>query len=58
LLVPFYNADFNGKVARFLSIGNLSSNLQQLDLTVDRVRAGMYKGYRGGFVSLWQAVDF
>ena len=57
LLVPFYNADFNGKVARFLSVSTLSTNLQELDLLVDRKRPRVYKGYRGGFVSIWQGVS-
>jgi len=56
LLVPFYNADFNGKIARFSNIGTLGDNLQELDLMVDRARPRMYKGYRGGFVSIWQGV--
>lgn len=56
-LVPFFNADFSGKMARFYGFGNLTSNLQELDLTVDRIRSGIYKGYRGGFASLWQGVD-
>jgi hypothetical protein len=58
LLVPFYNADFNGKVARFLGVGSLDKNLQELDLMVDRQRPRVYKGYRGGFVSIWQGVAY
>lgn len=56
-MVPFFNADFNGKIARFYAVSGLSTDLQELDLTVDRTRKNTYKGYRGGFVSLWQGVD-
>lgn len=59
LLVPFFNGDFDGKVARFYSINpTLGADLQELDLQVDRTRPNVYRGYRGGFVSLWQGVDF
>lgn len=59
MLVPFYNADFNGRIARFRTIDpTLDSNLQELDLMGDRERRNVYKGYRGGFPSLWQAVAF
>lgn len=34
----------------------LTADLQELDLMVDRVRPNVYKGYRGGFTSLWQGV--
>jgi hypothetical protein len=53
ILVPFFNANFDGKVARFHSLTKLDDDLQELDLTVDRFRPRVYKGYRGGFVSLW-----
>ena len=57
LLVPFYNGIFHGKLVRYNAIyGPLDVNMQELDLTHDRVRGQVYKGYRGGFVSLWQAV--
>eukprot|EP01036_Dinobryon_divergens_P029462 gene29462-38563_t len=61
LLVPFYNGNFDGKVARFQPLdpqGSLNASVQELDLTLDRARPGVYKGYRGGFVSIWQGVDF
>lgn len=58
VLVPFYNADFNGKIARFNAFKNISDNLQELDVTVDRFRPGLYRGFRGGFASIWQGVDF
>ena len=35
---------------------NASKTVQELDLTNDRNRPGVYRAYRGGFVSLWQAV--
>ncbi len=57
VLVPFFNADFDGKIARFLTHGDLSANLQELDVMIDRRRRNIYKGYRGGFVSLWQGVS-
>lgn len=56
VLVPFFNADFDGKIARFLTHGDLTANLQELDVMIDRKRRNVYKGYRGGFVSLWQGV--
>ena len=59
MLVPFFNADFNGKIARFKTTDStLDTNLQELDLEEDRARPNIYKGYRGGFVSLWQGVTF
>jgi hypothetical protein len=59
VLVPFYNGLFSGKVGRLKTIiPSMGSDVQELDLTVDRERIGVYKGYRGGFVSLWQGVDF
>ena len=58
MLVPFYNADFHGIVARVKTMDpTLGTNLQELDLMVDYARPNVYKGYRGGFVSLWQGVD-
>ena len=60
ILVPFYNADFNGKIARFSNLKPLADDLQELDLLVGPalgVNNRTYKGYRGGFVSLWQGVD-
>ena len=33
-----------------------SSTLQVLDLTKDREHEGLYKAFRGGFPSIWQAV--
>lgn len=58
LIVPFFNANFNGKVARFIWSGELSANLQELDLETDDLNPGLYHGYRGGWVSLWQGVEF
>jgi starvation-inducible outer membrane lipoprotein len=55
--VPFFNADFNGKVARFFNLKSLTDNLQELDLVLDRARPNVYKGFRGGFVSLWNGID-
>jgi hypothetical protein len=54
--VPFFNADFDGKIARFLTHGDLTANLQELDLMIDRAKPKIFKGYRGGFASLWQGV--
>jgi hypothetical protein len=56
--VPFFNANFNGKIARFVWTAELHANLQELDLETDEVNAGLYHGYRGGWVSLWQGVAF
>lgn len=58
VLVPFFNAVFSGKIARFLTQQTtLGTNIQELDTTIDRTRPNIYKGYRGGFVSLWNGVD-
>jgi len=37
----------------------LAANVQELDLTRERnpTYVGRYKGYRGGFVSLWSGTD-
>lgn len=57
MLVPFFNADFNGRIARFKTIeSTLDTNLQELDLMGDRRHRNVFKGYRGGFPSLWQGV--
>jgi hypothetical protein len=56
-LVPFFNADFNGKLARFFNLKSLSDNLQELDLVIDRAFPNVFKGYRGGFVSIWYGLD-
>lgn len=57
MLVPFFNADFNGRVTRFKTMDDsLDSNLQELDLMLDKVRPNTFRGYRGGFPSLWQGV--
>ena len=57
VIVPFYNAIFSGKLARFIGIADdMSTNLQELNLVIDRDRPETYKGFRGGFVSLWQGV--
>lgn len=59
LLVPFFNAVFNGKIARFLTQQEtMDTNVQELDTVVDRTRPNTYKGYRGGFVSRWQGTEF
>eukprot|EP00595_Chromulina_sp_UTEXLB2642_P003248 CAMPEP_0196763190 /NCGR_PEP_ID=MMETSP1095-20130614/3620_1 /TAXON_ID=96789 ORGANISM="Chromulina nebulosa, Strain UTEXLB2642" /NCGR_SAMPLE_ID=MMETSP1095 /ASSEMBLY_ACC=CAM_ASM_000446 /LENGTH=323 /DNA_ID=CAMNT_0042115883 /DNA_START=880 /DNA_END=1851 /DNA_ORIENTATION=+ len=60
ILVPFYCGVFSGKSARMTIAGTkatLESNLQELDFAIDRVRPNVYKGFRGGFVGLWQGVD-
>lgn len=54
VLIPFYNAVFSGKMARLQIVGDdMSSDLQELDLVVDAANPDLYKGYRGGFVSMW-----
>lgn len=58
LLTPFFNAKFNGRVARFIWSGELGANVQELDLETDNLNPGLYHGYRGGWASLWQGVDF
>lgn len=58
IFVPFFNAAFHGRIARFqLLSSDLTADLQELVLTSDRKKANVYKGYRGGFVSIWQGVD-
>lgn len=44
-------------MARFYNLQDLSADLQELDLRVDRDHPNVFKGYRGGFVSLWNGVD-
>jgi hypothetical protein len=58
VLVPFYNSNFNGKIARFKWVAGLGENVQELDLEIDALNPDMYRGYRGGWSSLWQGVDF
>mmetsp|Transcript_10360 Transcript_10360/g.15572 ORF Transcript_10360/g.15572 Transcript_10360/m.15572 type:complete len:395 (+) Transcript_10360:306-1490(+) len=61
LLVPFFNGNFHGKVGRFQTmdpVKNLNASVQELDLTIDSIHRDTYKGYRGGFVSIWQGVVF
>ena len=53
--VPFYNAIFTGKLARFIAISNsMTGNLQELNLKMDRAVPESFRGFRGGFVGLWQ----
>jgi len=57
VLVPFFNAVFSGKLARFIAItDDMTGNVQELNLMQDVVRPDVYCGYRGGFVSLWKGV--
>jgi hypothetical protein len=60
IFVPFYNGVFSGKAARVQLHGSesLDEDLQSLDLSVDRHRPGIYKGYRGAFVSIWPGASF
>lgn len=64
LLVPFFNGVFSGKMVRFianqevmrsglLTQTDADTNVQVLDLAVDRHLNQTYLAYRGGFVSLW-----
>lgn len=56
-LVPFYNGVFSGKSARMtLYEKDLADNLQELDLVRDRANPKAFKGFRGGFPSLWQGL--
>ncbi len=52
VLVPFYNAVFSGKVGRLNILA--WNDVQEVDLSEDRVLDGVLKGFRGGFVSQWQ----
>ncbi len=52
LYVPFYNGQFHGIVGRVNIVS--FSDVQQLNLAVDRFRPNIYVGYRGGFTNLWQ----
>jgi hypothetical protein len=53
--VPFYNAVFSGKLSRFNAIvDDMDGNVQELNLIQDRDYPNVFKGFRGGFVSLWQ----
>ena len=55
LFVPFYNAIFSGKLARVQGLADdMSQDLQALNFTQDTGYDGLWKGYRSGFVSLWQ----
>ena len=62
-LVPYYNGVFSGKVCRFDLRASWSQpdalevNMQELDLTQDYLRPNVYKGYQGGFGSIWNGVD-
>ena len=58
LYIPFYNAIFSGKLARIIGLDDdMSGNVQELNMLIDRERPDTYKGYRGGFVSLWQGAN-
>jgi hypothetical protein len=52
VFVPFYNAIFSGKVGRMNILA--WNDIQELDLSQDRVLVDVLKGFRGGFVSEWQ----
>merc|ERR1712072_1231429 len=55
LVIPFYNAVFSGKVARFIAItDDMTGNVQELNLLQNVENPDVYCGYRGGFVSLWK----
>ena len=48
---------FSGKVGRFIAItDDMTGNVQLLDMENDRLMPDTYKGFRGGFVSLWQGL--
>jgi hypothetical protein len=69
LLVPFFNGVFSGKMVRFianqeelhsglLTQTSVDTNVQVLDLVIDKWRPGEYIAYRGGFVSLWHGTVY
>ena len=66
VLVPFFNSIFSGKIARFqteigpnfIPIGDMSADVQELNIVVDRERPNTYRGFRGGFVSMWPGALF
>lgn len=44
-------------MARFYNLKDLTADLQELDLQIDRKHPKAYRGYRGGFVSIWNGVE-
>lgn len=52
LLVPFYNGIFSGKIGRINALS--MDSVQEVDLMKDRWNPNVYRGFRGGFVNLWQ----
>jgi len=62
ILTPFYNGVFSGKLARFdlfaswdRPLDTLNVNMQELDTTIDRKNSSLFKGYQGGFSSIFAA---
>jgi hypothetical protein len=62
ILTPFYNGVFSGKLARFdlfaswsIPLDTSRINMQELDTTIDRLNSNVYKGYSGGFGSIFDA---
>ena len=55
LFVPFYNALFSGKMARLVGLDDdMTNDVQVLNIVQDTGYPDLWKGYRSGFVSLWQ----
>jgi hypothetical protein len=62
-LVPFYNGVFSSKMSRFTAMASwdrpvepATVNLQELDFQEDRDRPKTYRGFQGGFASIWDSV--
>jgi hypothetical protein len=65
--VPYFNSIFSGKMARFVGSADWPGqttynkdvvNLQELDLTAYKDLPKTLKGFRGGFASLQNAVEY
>ena len=61
--VPFYNGIFSSKMSRLQALANWTLpivvsdvNLQELNFAADRDRPDTYKGFQGGFASIWNSV--
>jgi hypothetical protein len=52
LFIPFYNGAFHGRIARNSLFD--WGGLQQLDLELYNEMPNTLKGFRGGFVGMWQ----
>jgi hypothetical protein len=43
-------------MTRVYNLQSLSADLQELDLAIDRNNPKVYRGYRGGFASMWYGI--